>query len=48
MAALDTNVAIERVRSTREIPESITAVTLVEFPQIVSYKKFRGHNIPGI
>jgi len=45
MAVLDTSVAIERARSSKEILEAITAVTLVEFPQIVGYKGFRGEVI---
>ncbi|WP_297470553.1 PIN domain-containing protein [Thermococcus sp.] len=43
MAVLDTNVVIERVRKREEIPEDITGVTFVEFPQIVRYSKFSGN-----
>jgi len=42
MVVLDTNLVIEKVKKREEIEENITAVTFVEFPQIVHYKKFYG------
>ncbi len=40
MVVLDTSVIIERVKRKEEIRENITAVTFVEYPKIVYYKKF--------
>ena len=42
MVVLDTSVVIERVKRREEIRENITAVTFVEYPKIVRYKKFYG------
>lgn len=42
MAVLDTNVVIERIKRREEIRENTTAVTFVEYPKIVYYKKFYG------
>ncbi|AEA46516.1 type II toxin-antitoxin system VapC family toxin [Archaeoglobus veneficus] len=42
MVVLDTNVVIERIRNREEVRDNITAVTFVEFPKIVYYKKFHG------
>ncbi|RLG49838.1 MAG: hypothetical protein DRN96_08960 [Thermoproteota archaeon] len=42
MAILDTSVVIERVKRREEIREDVTAVTFVEYPKIVYYKKFHG------
>jgi len=42
MVVLDTNMVIERVKKREKISENITAVTFVEYPKIVYYKKFRG------
>ena len=39
---LDTALVIDRVRSRELIDESITVVTLIEFPQILEYKGFIG------
>lgn len=42
MAVLDTNVVIDRIKRREEIRENTTAVTFVEYPKIVYYKKFYG------
>ena len=42
MVVLDTSVIIERVKRKEEIIENITAVTFVEYPKIVYYRKFYG------
>ena len=42
MVVLDTNVVIEKIKRREEIKENITAVTFVEYPKIVYYKKFYG------
>ena len=42
MTILDTSIIIERVRRREEIREDITVVSIVEFPQILAYKKFSG------
>ena len=42
MVVLDTNVVIERIKRRDDIKENITAVTFVEYPKIVYYKKFYG------
>lgn len=44
MVVLDTNVVIERIKKREEIKENITAVTFVEYPKIVYYKKFYGND----
>jgi len=40
MSVIDTNLAIERFRSKREIHENITIITAIEFPPVLSYEKF--------
>jgi len=42
MVVLDTNIVIERVKRREGINENITAVTFVEYPKVVYYKKFYG------
>ena len=42
MTVLDTNILIEKVRRREEIREDITVVSIVEFPQILAYRKFSG------
>ena len=42
MVVLDTSIVIERVKKREEINENITAITFVEYPKIVYYKKFYG------
>jgi predicted nucleic acid-binding protein len=42
MVVLDTNIVIERIKRRDEIKENITAITFVEYPKIVYYKKFYG------
>ncbi|WP_202319180.1 PIN domain-containing protein [Archaeoglobus neptunius] len=39
---IDTDIVIVRVKIKEEISEDITAVTLVEYPKIIYYKKFYG------
>jgi len=39
---LDTSVVIEKVKKEEEISEDITSITLIEYPPIKDYKKFRG------
>ncbi len=43
MVVLDTSVVIDYVKNGKEIRENITAVTLVEFPRIIYYKRFYGN-----
>ena len=43
MTILDTNVVVERVKRKEKIEEDITALTLVEFPKVVSYERFYGN-----
>ena len=50
MTVLDTNILIEKVRRREEIREDITVVSIVEFPQILAYRKFSGrivYPMPG-
>jgi len=42
MSVVDTNIAIERVKSRSKIYEDITEVTLVEYPPVIDYPKFYG------
>ncbi|MEM1546636.1 MAG: DNA-binding protein [Candidatus Methanomethylicia archaeon] len=42
MVVLDTNVIIEKLRSSKQINENITEVTVLEYLPIVSYTKFYG------
>jgi len=42
MVVIDTNIAIERIRSNKEINENITELTLLEHPPILKYKRFYG------
>jgi len=46
MSVIDTNIAIERVKSNSDIYENITEVTLVEYPPIIDYPKFYGKILP--
>ena len=39
---LDTNIVIKRVREKKVINESITVVTLIEYPYILDYAGFNG------
>ena len=43
MAILDINVVIENAKHKEKIEEDITALTLVEFPKVVSYERFYGN-----
>ena len=45
MTILDTSILIEKVRRREEIKEDITVVSIVEFPQILAYRKFSGRII---
>ena len=45
MTILDTSILIEKVRRREEIREDITVVSIVEFPQILAYRKFSGRII---
>lgn len=42
MTVIDTNVVMRRVKTGEEIPENITEVTAVEYPPVLSYRKFSG------
>ena len=42
MTILDTSILIEKVRRREEIKEDITVISIVEFPQILTYRKFSG------
>jgi len=42
LTILDTSILLERVKKREEITEDITVVSIVEFPQILSYRKFSG------
>lgn len=39
---LDTNIVIDKVRRKKVINESITVVTLIEYPYILDYAGFNG------
>lgn len=39
---LDTSSAIKRVRRNEEITENLSILTLIEFPPIAGYEKFKG------
>ena len=39
---LDTSVILERVRDGEEINENITSISLIEYPPVKDYEKFRG------
>jgi len=39
----DTSVVIDRARKGERIDGDITAITLVEYPRIIYYKKFEGN-----
>jgi len=39
---LDTNIVISRIREKKVINESITVVTLIEYPYILDYAGFNG------
>ena len=39
---LDTSVIIKKVKNKEEIKEDITSVSLIEYPPIKDYEKFRG------
>ena len=43
MVILHTSVVIEGVKHKERIGEDITALTLVEFPKVVSYERFYGN-----
>jgi len=45
LTILDTSILIEKVRRREEIKEDITVVSIVEFPQILAYRKFSGRII---
>ena len=45
MTILDTSILIEKVKRREEIREDITVVSIVEFPQILAYRKFSGRII---
>ncbi len=42
MTVIDTNVVMRRVKTGEEISENITEVTAVEYPPVLSYRKFNG------
>lgn len=42
MTIYDTNVVIDKARKGEYIDGDITAITLVEYPKIIYYKKFKG------
>lgn len=39
---LDTSIVLEKVRRKEEINENVTSVSLIEYPPLKDYKKFRG------
>lgn len=39
---LDTSIVIEKVKKKEEINENITSITLIEYPPIKDYEKFKG------
>ena len=43
MTIYDTSVVIDRARKGERIDSDITAITLVEYPRIIYYKKFEGN-----
>jgi len=45
LTILDTSILIEKVRRREAIREDITVVSIVEFPQILAYRKFSGRII---
>lgn len=42
MSVLDTSVLIDRIRENDEIMDNITEITVLEYPPILKYPKFRG------
>ncbi len=42
MTIYDTSVVIDRARKGEHIDGDVTAITLVEYPRIIYYKKFEG------
>ncbi|BAD86184.1 predicted nucleic acid-binding protein, containing PIN domain [Thermococcus kodakarensis KOD1] len=42
MVVIDTNIVIRRVKAGEEIRENITEVTVVEYPPVITYRKFHG------
>jgi len=42
MVVIDTNIVIHKIRRREDINESITAVTLIEYPYILDYAGFKG------
>jgi len=46
MVVIEANVVIGRVKAGEEIRENITEVTVVEYPAILTYRKFQGEVLP--
>ena len=42
MPVLDTSVLIDKIRKNEEILENITEITVLEYPPVLKYPKFRG------
>ncbi|MDH5686560.1 MAG: type II toxin-antitoxin system VapC family toxin [Candidatus Bathyarchaeota archaeon] len=42
MVVLDTGVVLDRVKLKKEVPENVTVVSVVEWPPLLKYAKFRG------
>ena len=42
MTIYDTSVVIDRARKGERIDGDVTAITLVEYPRIIYYRKFEG------
>jgi len=42
LVVLDTGVVLDRVKLKKEVPENVTVVSVVEWPPLLKYAKFRG------
>lgn len=42
MVVIDTNIIIKRVKDKQEIKENITEISIIEYPSILNYNKFKG------
>ena len=45
MTVIDTNIAIEKIKRNEEIHENATVITVLEYPIILTYKRFYGMNL---
>ncbi|MBD3206316.1 DNA-binding protein [Candidatus Bathyarchaeota archaeon] len=43
MVILDTGPILDRVKQSKDIPENLTIVTVIEWPRILEYSRFSGN-----